>query len=277
LTPHARKPVRHPSSMNQTTVDVIIPSRVRASQRQFVERAISSIAAQSASCGCIVSVIVAVDKGQAHELDGLAERFGVEIVESPCEHGQAASLNAAISRVHAQMVAFLEDDDQWLPAFLSTALRAMDAGARFVSSTQLEVDVHGNIIRINDFPTMSGWVMSSNVLDQVGSFDETYRLHLDNEWLGRLSLSEVTRCHLIEQTAPLDVNLLRQVRPWLFNVLNSGGRRSNLLRHDSPYPLVRRLVHPESGMAQIATRSSLMEASTNEHARLFSAFGRIPW
>ncbi|WP_233888778.1 glycosyltransferase family 2 protein [Paraburkholderia flagellata] len=263
--------------MNETTLNVIIPSRARPSQLRFLELAIDSVKAQSNYSEHAVSVIVGVDKGQSHALGEIAERFGLKIAESPTPHGQAASLNAAIEKVDSDWVAFLEDDDRWYPDFLATAGSLLSAGVGFVSSTQLEIDEHSRILRINDFPTMSGWVMPASVLNHVGPFNEAYRFHLDNEWLGRLAETNVRRCHLVEMTAPLAPHLVRQVRPWLFNVLSCGGPGSELVRHGSPLPLIRRLVHSHSGMTQIAADPVLGKTSIDEQATLRSRFGRLPW
>ena len=82
-------------------------------------------------------------------------------------------------------IAFLEDDDLWSPDFLAVALNTLQQ-FDFVSSTQIDMSVDGQVQRISDFPTPSGWVMKRRTLETVGVFDEAYRWHLDSEWLGRL-------------------------------------------------------------------------------------------
>lgn len=263
--------------MSRSTLSVVIPSRTQPSQLAFLERAIASINAQTAFNRYSIVIIIGVDKGQGHFLRELATRCALTIAESNDTHSHAAALNAAIRQVQSEFVAFLEDDDEWSPQFLSLAEKCVSAGARFVSSTQLEFDEFNAIVRINDFPTPAAWFMPADTLNRVGEFDETYCFHLDNEWLGRLSEANVRRCHLVEMTAPLDPVLVRQVRPWLFNVLNNGGRFSGLARHDSPLPLVRRLVHSVSAMTGIARDPVLRKISDNEYQRLVSSFGRVPW
>jgi hypothetical protein len=119
--------------------------------------------------------------------------------------------------------------------------------------------------------------MNRATLMHVGPFNEAFRFHLDNEWLGRLAQAGIPRVHFIESTAPKQVDLLKQVRPWLAHALNLSGNQVRLARHNSPYPLVRRLVHSASGTAQIAANASLAEISLREQIELMTRFGRIPW
>jgi hypothetical protein len=61
--------------------------------------------------------------------------------------------------------------------------------------------------------------MPASTMRAVGEFNEGYRWHLDNEWLGRLAEKKIVRIHLVEATAPVDYQLMAQVRPWLANVI----------------------------------------------------------
>jgi glycosyltransferase involved in cell wall biosynthesis len=264
-------------SMNQPSLSVIIASRTQPLQLQFLERAIRSIEAQPGIGRYSVTIIIGVDEGEKSHLTSIEQRANLSIAESTCMHSQAAALNAAIRCVRSDLVAFLEDDDQWYPGFLANAERVITAGSGFVSSTQLEFDQFDTILRINDFPTASGWFMPFNTLTRIGEFNEAYRFHLDHEWLGRLSEAGIRRSHLVELTAPVNANLTRQIRPWLFNVTSHGGRFSELIRHNSPLPLVKRLVHGGSGMARISQDPRLREISTGEYEKLLGRFGAIPW
>ena len=173
-------------------------------------------------------------------------------------------------------MAILEDDDQWASQFLERAIAALEK-VDFVSSTQLEVTSDEVVIRINDFPTPSGWVMKRKTWELVGGFDERFRWHLDNDWLGRLSEKRVSRAHLVEATAPIAPQFVQAMRPWLANCLRLGGSSIQLVRHDQPWPLVKRLVHAESGMQKIAKHAAFFAESQVEQHALTQRFGRIPW
>jgi hypothetical protein len=254
---------------------VVIPSRLERAPggRYFLEHAIGSIATQKPSRGIAVDIAVGVDPGSTVPPQ-LATPF-VRFVAAPAA-SQAAALNCAASAFNHDIIAFLEDDDLWSEQFLEVALPALDR-APFVSSTQLEVDVGGDVLCINDFPTPSGWIMRAEVWKAVGPFDESYRFHLDNEWLGRLAESSFPRIHLVESTAPLDPSLLRPLRPRLHRALALSGGNMLLSRHKYALPLVRRLVHRGSGMAQIFSNADFGDVSKAENARLVERFGRIPW
>ena len=260
--------------MNKKTLTVIIPSRAQACRNIFLERAERSIRNQSIINDLDLTVLVGLDAGDVLDA-GLVAMLGIGSVES---HGasQAAALNAAIRTVNSEYVAFLEDDDEWLPHYLAVALQTMTMAA-FVSSTQLEFDENNKVLRINDFPTPSGWLMSTAALKSIGEFNENYRFHLDNEWLGRLCEAGLARVHLVEATAPVDINYMQQVRPWLANVVKNSSARTKIVRHDGYIPLVRRLRHSMSGMQQIALDSALGEISKHEKKLLTERFGRVPW
>ena len=257
---------------NQLTV--IIPSRKQENQIAFIERAVDSVRKQTIADKFKMTFLIGVDKDQGLEL-AVLERLDINCVESDGA-SQAKALNGAIKRIIEGYVAFLEDDDQWMPEYLNCAMQAM-AHCDFVSSTQAEFDENDEFLRINDFPTPSGWLMPTSTLDMVGQFNEEYRFHLDNEWLGRLSEQKLKRIHMVESTAPIYPQYINQVRPWLWNLLNLSAGFCSIARHESPYPLVRRLIHSKSGMAQIASNQELSKISQRENESLVQRFGRTPW
>lgn len=263
-----------------TSLSIMIPSRLEGPQpgSLFLERAVASIRGQALSAPLDIRIVVGVDAGAAIP-PGLGAKLGeplaVRFVESE-GRSQAAALNAAMGAADGDYAAILEDDDQWRPDFLPTALQVL-RDFDFVSSTQLEVDGRGQILRINDFATPSGWIMRRSVLEAVGPFDPEYRLHLDNDWLGRLGRTGVRRAHLIEATAPADFDMAVQVRPWLANLMRLGRPRVVLARHNSPWPCIVRLVHPGSGMQRVAGDPALQEVSRLEYERLVKIYGDVPW
>jgi len=255
---------------------VVIPSRLaqRRGGGYFLEGAIRSIATQKPPREISVDIVVGIDPGMPVPRS-LAKTF-VKYVTAPAA-SQASALNAAASLfADHDLIAFLEDDDLWSEQFLEVALPALEQ-APFVSSTQLEVDGTGDVLCINDFATPSGWIMRAEVWKAVGPFDESYRFHLDNDWLGRLAQANVPRIHLVESTAPVHPQLLKQLRPRLHRVLALSDGKTKLCRHKYALPLVRRLAHPGSGMAQIQSNPAFGALSKAEQTRLVERFGRIPW
>jgi len=264
------------------SVDVVIPSRSQVDQAAFLSRSIASIERQSALSGLRLRIILCVDPGYNPAHIPASATLEIIVVESS-QPLQAAALNAGLAIVDAHFVAFLEDDDEWHPQFLETALKAHHqliatcATSGVISSNQLEVDPSGVIERVNDFATPSGWFMGIDALEQVGLFDTSYRLHLDNDWLGRAAALYIPRIHLVEASAPCSAGHLAQVRPWLFNVISNSNGTCQLLRHSLYVPLVTRLVHPDSGMARISRDPELARQSAAELQRLQQAYRHIPW
>ena len=260
------------------SIAVVIPSRLETAEggKLFIEQAIEAACAQNIPRDVHLSFFVGIDV-DARIPSSVANRPAVTFVRSR-GRSQAAAINvAATAAAQAHdFIALLEDDDRWEPNFLSWALSFLDT-CDFVSSNQLEVDAEGRCIRVNDFPTPSGWIMASGLWRTVGPFDESFRWHLDNDWLGRLAFSQANRVHLVESTAPITIDSCTQVRPWIANVLIHGGPRSAVRRHLSSRPLVRRLVHRGSGMYSIATDPAAAAESQNEYAQLMARYGRIPW
>ena len=258
--------------MNKIKLSVIIPSRSNDMQIEFLTRSIDSVKNQTIIDMFDVSFIIGVDNG-VRLPHTLLNNLGARCVESQV-NSQAGALNSCIKEVSDGYVAFLEDDDQWMPIYLECAIQGLKENG-FVSSTQAEYDENGVFLKINDFPSPSGWMMPFSTLSKVGLFNEDFKFHLDNEWLGRLSDSKILRVHLMEATAPIvDIQF---VRPLLINLINDPSKSCQLVRHFSPYPLVKRLVHSKSGMHQIRTVESVREISIKEKSILKSRFGRIPW
>lgn len=262
------------------SVGIIIPSRLQQTgpNAYLLERAIASALAQTIVAEGLVSLnfIVGVDAGM-NIPPRLAGRSDI-VWASSNAFSQVGALNAAIDAAGDRFdyIALLEDDDRWDPEYLSLSLAVLD-NYGFVSTTQLEIDESGQIVRINDFPTPSGWIMPFDTLRRVGRFDPAMRWHLDNEWLGRLAASGIKRCHLVDAMAPNSLALAEQVRPWLANVVRFGGGNVNVQRHTKLAPLVTRLVHSRSGTAQIAVDPVLRQQSQAEYTMLIQRYGRIPW
>src|SRR5262252_9459977 len=83
--------------------------------------------------------------------------------------------------------------------------------------------------------------------------------------------------HLVEATAPTDSEIASKVRPWLANCLQLGGPSVRLLRHDLPWPLVKRLVHAGSNMKRMSTNDAFFLESRTEIEELVQTYGRVPW
>jgi len=277
-----------------TTVSILIPSRLQkfsdgAREEYFFRRAVLSILRQS----LIVSgrlrpqILIGIDAGVEAPED-VARELGVEFVNSGGT-SHAVALNAAAEHIAGDYVAILEDDDQWEPQFFEIALEASQEKA-FVSSSQIEVDSAGRVRRIIDYPTPSSWFMPRSVWDAVGHFDESYRWHIDTEWLGRLNERAFERVHLVEAAAPSLDSLRRitvldtlfgrrkakQARQGLLRI-ETANPNARIFRHSSNRPLVVREFHEASLHTVIEQNAGSRSQSDGEKVRLQKRFGVIPW
>jgi hypothetical protein len=95
--------------------------------------------------------------------------------------------------------------------------------------------------------------------------------------LGPPRLAENCRASVNEATAPIRPQIAAQVRPWLANCFRFAGSTLRLVRHDSLWPLVKRLVHPDSGMQKIPANPIYSIASQDEKKTLAQRYGGTPW
>lgn len=114
--------------------------------------------------------------------------------------GHQAAMNAAAAVALSPLLAFLEDDDEWAENHLELLAQVMkNTRAAFVSTSQLEVDAEGKSLgRVFDYPTASGWLMTRLLWMQMKGFDTRFKIHHDNEFLGRLNARGEKRAHVIE-------------------------------------------------------------------------------
>lgn len=260
------------------TVSVVIPSRLDAVQIEapdilWLDNAIDSIRKQTAHVQ--IEIIVGLDRGAVapEKLQQAAPEIRFAVAD---DVGQAAAINAAAAAANGDYLAMLEDDDRWQPRFLEHALQAIQE-REFVSSNQLELPPGDLVGHINDFATPSGWFMRRSLWLEIGEMDPTFRFHLDNDWLGRLSDKGKRRVHLVEATAGTSLDELREKRPFLHSFVNAKPGFNLVLRHTEDAPLVLRTANPLGGMSMIKASPQARARSEAEQSRLIEKFGRFPY
>lgn len=259
---------------------VVIPTYSRDRQIEFLARAMKSVQTAWDHVDDFKDKELEIRLG-LDEDDSVPSLNGQPFVSSYkvfCGGGGAsAAVNAAMRTVDSDWVALLEDDDWWCHHRLSAWWR-LRADADFFSCTSLEVmDQSQETVRINDFPIPSGWIFKYEVWDRVGGFNESFRVHHDNEWLGRLAKKEVSRIHIVEDHAPIFLSSAQAVRPWLYSVLTQGGPKSTLYRSLSSVPLVIRSIHAGQGEARLQQDPDFKARSNDEYHQCIKRYGRISW
>jgi hypothetical protein len=263
-------------------ISVLIPSRLVENPNRpgelWLERALRSIGDQTILSKQKIEIVVGLDHDTAvapvKAPPGLKLRF-VHVAKDR-QPGQASAINAAGAAATGQLIAILEDDDSWHPAFLATAAKAL-GDCDFVSSSQMLVDEHGTPREPMYFPTPSGWLMRRELWQAMGGFDETIRYHVDMDWLGRLNETGKRRVHLVERGFPIDMAFLKQHKKWLAHIAEGQPLPVTLKQHGAPVPLVVRTLSPNSGTNQIRSNADAKGQSKREMDALRKRFGTTPW
>ena len=187
------------------TVSVILPTFNRAGT---LRRAIDSVLDQSYTD----RELIVVDDGST---DGtelvVAEEYastGLRYIRMP-HRGPSATRNAGIAAARGRLIAFQDDDDQWLPGRLERTVAALEAagpsvGLCYSDMTYVRHDgeesyyaspdvVRGGLIddRRNTYQVEGIGIQSALIrrecLDDVGGFDESLPRFVDLELFIRLS------------------------------------------------------------------------------------------
>lgn len=259
-------------------ISVIVPSRLQVlphspERNLYLDVCLIRIHQQQGVSMDDLEVVVGLDPGA---LPKVPQRFlehgagypKIRFVEA-AKPGQAQAVNAAAAASTGHILAFCEDDDQWAGVRLTRGLESL-AGHDFVSCNQREVNDEGEFLRVNDFPTPSGWIMPRATWDAVGPLEESFRYHVDTEWLGRLNDRKLSRVHQVDPDAR---RRLEDPACWLHNVR----KFSDIAVLKAPEPLVTRVVNPRGGMSTIARDPEAQRQSGEEHAQMLNAFGEVPW
>lgn len=110
--------------MSDPAVSVVVPTRGRA---LLLVRAIRSVLAQTLQRFEIVVVLDGADSVTESAVHAVADaRIRIEIL--PDSRGPAAARNAGVRAARAELVAFLDDDDEWHPDKLRIQLDELSRG-----------------------------------------------------------------------------------------------------------------------------------------------------
>jgi glycosyltransferase involved in cell wall biosynthesis len=188
-------------------VSVILPTRNRAST---LKRSIDSVLAQTFRD----LELIVVDDGSS---DGTAELMKsyadprILFHSNPGPHSAACARNAGIRLARAEMIAFQDSDDEWLPRKLEIQVKRMESlppevGMVYCSSLQIRLDGTKRGLNPDVFTAADGDIgrrfheasvgigtqtvlVRKAVLDRVGLFDEKLRAREDFELFIRVARS----------------------------------------------------------------------------------------
>ena len=189
------------STTDPPTVSVIVPTRNRA---ELLPRAIRSVLAQTYPD----FELVIVDDGSSDNTPAVVAGFADHRIRSLRHRrnfGQSKALNTGIESARGQYVAFLDDDDEWLPHKLADQVAVFDAAPAQVGLVSGWIDViddggrcvrkgrwrlrgdvfeHMLALRVPTLPSL--WLVRTSVARAIGGFDEDIHFAKDVEFCTRL-------------------------------------------------------------------------------------------
>jgi glycosyltransferase involved in cell wall biosynthesis len=171
------------------TVSVIIPTYQRA---HWVSEAIESVLAQTYKDYDIIVVNDGSTDNTAEVLNQFQNK--IKIIEQE-NKGNSVARNIAIQNSQGQYIAFLDDDDRWMPNKLEKQIALLESNSKiglsysdmfFFNDKEVFLELRGkkqpiNLGRIswmlflfgNSVPLASSVVVRREALDEIGLFDES--------------------------------------------------------------------------------------------------------
>jgi glycosyltransferase involved in cell wall biosynthesis len=204
----------------------------------FLSEALASLRAQTFTD--FETIVVNDGEEIPASLLGFPPGRTLRVVEPPAPGGRTRALNAGLAAARGTYVAYLDDDDLYLPAHLETLVRFLDGSdeydAAYTSVRQIEqvlgddgrytdgreITVYGRtfdaarLLYKNDLPLI-GLAHRRALADEIGGFDETFDLYEDWDFLIRLSAK--TRFHHLPPVTAVyrlrnDASNITVARPW---------------------------------------------------------------
>ena len=143
------------------TVSVVIATRNRP---QPLASAIGSVVAQTYN-GIVETVVVFDQSEPSPALESGDARRPVRVIRTMDRVGLAAARNTGAEFAHGELLAFLDDDDEWEPTKIERQVRELDRGDADVCVTGITI-AHGNrrVVRV---PTPAELTVDSLVAHRI--------------------------------------------------------------------------------------------------------------
>jgi glycosyltransferase involved in cell wall biosynthesis len=233
------------SSSSARRVSVIVPTRDRP---DLLREALASIRALEGSD--LTFEILVGDNGSQVETRAVAEAFGARYLHTE-RAGAGAARNVALRAATAPYLAFLDDDDLWLPAHVRKHVALLDSHPDLSAVVGQVISTDSNRIPIGEpwpavlpddgalfltmiagyFPQIGATVTRASMRDDNGEFDES--LIGDQDWDWHLRMAAHHRIGFVADPCVL----FRQRPPGSYDALQLkrvGYTRRVFLRHAVP-------------------------------------------
>jgi glycosyltransferase involved in cell wall biosynthesis len=141
--------IAHPSNASAPEISVIIPTRNR--RALLAETLASALAQESVSLEVII-----VDDGSTDDTQAYLASIGdarVRVLRQDPRRGVSAARNRGVRAARGEWVAFLDDDDLWLPERLRTLIDiAIDSDAEFAYNDVKVINEKGRKLELAKAP-----------------------------------------------------------------------------------------------------------------------------
>jgi glycosyltransferase involved in cell wall biosynthesis len=190
-------------ALHQRRVSVVVPTCDRPTLLRAALTSIRALEGSDLSCEILVG-----DNGSSPETRSVAEQFGATYIAAAHRRGAAVARNAAMRAATGDYLAFLDDDDVWLPEHLRPHLTLLEArpeldavfgqiistdaerrpiGGPWPSSMPHETNLIQKAMLDGYYPQIGATVARIGVRQQIGEFDETLIADQDWDWHLRLA------------------------------------------------------------------------------------------
>ncbi len=195
------RPIAPPSAVRPYRVSVVIPTRNRS---RLLAEAVRSI--QAVDGPDLDLEVVVVDNGSTDDTEQVAKALGTRYLRAT-KPGAAATRNVGIEAATGDYIAFLDDDDVWLPGHLRPQLALLDARPDLAACVGQIVPVDeaerplaapyppslpadGDAFQafLGDFPQIGSLVVRTSVRETVGYQDDRHIWGEDWDWFLRIAL-----------------------------------------------------------------------------------------
>lgn len=191
---------------NLPLVSVIIPNAHRSSA--IILRAISSVLSQSYPVFEVILVDDNTESNLSSEIKtALKNMSRIKCIKNVGSHGACAARNVGISCAKGELIAFLDDDDEWLPEKIERQVKAFTQDVVLIYCNGWRVDDRCNpplirpyrkkdffssvsfesLLEKNHIGTTTQLLVRKSALEQIDGFDIQFPARQDCDLCLRLS------------------------------------------------------------------------------------------